>query len=101
MALYGIVDEGSEFGFVAEYCPNGSLYHLFILAHLVFLISIRDAMFESKKELSGVQSISIAYNLAQALNTLHAKRIAHRDIKSANVMVFEKEPCLPFITDYY
>lgn len=25
--LYGIVDEDTEFGFVAEYCVHGSLYH--------------------------------------------------------------------------
>lgn len=44
-------------------------------------------MFQNKMQLSGLQSIDIACSLAQALNTLHAKRIAHRDIKSANGMV--------------
>lgn len=34
-----------------------------------------------------MQSIEFAHSLAHAINVLHAKRIAHRDIKSANIMV--------------
>lgn len=35
VSLYGIVDDGTEFGFVAEYCLNGSLY-LTISVHVVY-----------------------------------------------------------------
>lgn len=47
----------------------------------------RDMYFKNKMILSGMQSIDFACSLAHAINTLHAKRIAHRDIKSANIMV--------------
>lgn len=43
--------------------------------------------FKEKVVLSAVQSIEYAYSLANALSVLHAKKIAHRDIKCANIMV--------------
>lgn len=90
MSLYGIVDEGSEFGFVAEYCSNGSLY---LLMSLLFnqlydvLNYDRDVKLKNKVVLSAMQSIEYAVSLANVINVLHAKKIAHRDIKSGNIMV--------------
>lgn len=48
---------------------------------------MRDTKFAERIVLSGLQSIDIAYSVATALNTLHAKKISHRDIKCANIMV--------------
>lgn len=31
VALYGVVNEGQEFGFVAEYCSNRSLYLFYVV----------------------------------------------------------------------
>lgn len=40
VALYGVVDEAQQFGFVAEYCSNGSLYltTLLLIIRVCFLI---------------------------------------------------------------
>lgn len=47
-----------------------------------------DMKFKGAMVLSEVQCIDYAISLASALNALHNKKIAHRDIKSANVMVW-------------
>lgn len=88
--MYGIVDEGSHYGFVAEYCSLGSIASLIIyLCLLRFNFDIyRDMRFKIHGlVLNGVQSIDFAVNLANAICTLHTKNIAHRDIKCANIMV--------------
>lgn len=36
-----------------------------------------------------MQSIEYAVSLANALSVLHAKKIAHRDIKCSNIMVWK------------
>lgn len=38
--------------------------------------------------LSEVQVTEYAVSLASALHALHSKKIAHRDIKSGNIMVY-------------
>lgn len=68
--------------------PMGACIHYILFLTLPHFIQSRDMKFIHKQlELSCVQSIEYAVALASAINVLHAKRIAHRDIKSANIMV--------------
>lgn len=90
LLLHGILDDGPDFGYVAEYCPNGSLYLIIILCVKCFLILNR-AMKLKNKDLSAVQAVEHAFSLAKSLDVLHAKRLAHRNINNANIMVKKTE----------
>lgn len=60
---------------------------LFLLTLYTFLTTYRDMKFGGKSTLSALQSIEYAISLANAIKSLHAKNVPHRDIKSANIMV--------------
>ncbi|XP_071687742.1 receptor like protein kinase S.2-like [Rutidosis leptorrhynchoides] len=79
VSLIGYCDEDSELILVYEFVPNGSL----------------DDYLEGKKKetyLNWVQRIKICLDIAHGLDYLHTKmsdekRIIHRDIKSANILL--------------
>lgn len=88
MSMYGIVDEGRFFGFVAEYCIHGSMYLCRNMSNNKFNLNpFRNMKFRAGISLGGKLAVEFARNIAGAIANLHTKRIAHRDIKSANIMV--------------
>ncbi|XP_071718474.1 receptor like protein kinase S.2-like [Rutidosis leptorrhynchoides] len=81
VSLLGYCNEDSELILVYEFVPNGSLED--------YLIGIN-----AKIYLNWVQRIKICLNIASGLDYLHTKfsekkKIIHRDIKSANILLDE------------
>ena len=77
LPLYGVTH--NEEGFLIYICmelANTSLYHY---------------LHEEKREPSLQQSINWAKQIAEGMQHLHRNGLAHRDLKSANVLLFEKE----------
>lgn len=63
---------------VMEYAPNGDLEQY-----------IR-SVFKNKKKVDFKFLDSIIYQVTEGLNILHKNRIIHRDIKTSNILIFDK-----------
>ena len=82
--FYGACLEGGQACLVMEHCALGSLYD-YLPSH----------------PLTPVVQHQLAISLAQALQFLHQKKITHRDLKSANILLVTKDSLLQVkITDF-
>lgn len=95
--LLGYCDERDEGVLVFEYIPKGNLQEEIHDHNQIPSTSPNKACHNSKPQLlNWKQRISIAYQLAQALEYLHESgdlQIVHGDIKSSNVLIDEFFNC--------
>lgn len=90
VSLLNIVQMAAFIFLVVEWLFIYILFSWSILNYLFFFIIIRDGKFRDKMVLSAEQATENAITLANALSALHANKIAHRDIKSSNIMVLSQ-----------
>jgi serine/threonine protein kinase len=95
------VEDGAKVGYVMEYCQNGNLYLICESHSMFFFNTTRQSHIKNGIVLSPVKMIEIACGLANILSILHDSCIAHRDIKSANVMVFSFTKFVFFVTSFF
>ena len=72
ITLYDYFKSDHYIYLILEYCPNGSLF---------------DIMTKRGEPFSGQELISIIRQVLQAINYIHSIGIAHRDIKSHNILM--------------
>jgi len=72
VAVYGAIMEEPRYGYVMEYCSNGSLYRIIEKQQVQF--SLRDR-------------IRILLQIAQGMSFLHSKNVIHRDLKCENILM--------------
>lgn len=71
VAMFGAIMEEPRFGYVMEFCANGSLAR----------------MVDKKFKFTAAQKISILLGIARGMVFLHAKQVIHRDLKLDNVLI--------------
>jgi serine/threonine protein kinase len=67
-----------------------------VVVEINFYMFMRQEFMNKGYHISTMQTIEIACGIADALSGLHNSFIAHRDVKSANIMVFSSEFSLLF-----
>lgn len=72
--LYGACTKGDNLGLVMELAPGGSL---------------DEYLLNSSNPLDSALQIAFLYDIARGMSFLHEEGILHRDLKSANVLMFE------------
>ncbi len=71
-------DSKSHFIMVMEYMPGGSLYSL---------------LFQKKQDLEYEKKISMALQIAEGIEYLHANSTVHRDLKTMNIILDKHNNC--------
>lgn len=72
--LYGACTKGDDLGLVMELAPGGSLDKYLL---------------KDSRPLGIALQVAFLYDIARGMNFLHEEGILHRDLKSANVLMFE------------
>lgn len=73
--LFGACTKGDILGLVMELAPGGSL---------------GEYLLNSSEPLDNALQVAFLYDIARGMSFLHDEGILHRDLKSANVLMFEK-----------
>uniref|UniRef100_A0A1B6CN50 Aurora kinase n=1 Tax=Clastoptera arizonana TaxID=38151 RepID=A0A1B6CN50_9HEMI len=76
LKLYGYFHDESRVYMILEYAPKGELY--------------KKLQHEPNKRFTEQRSAEVIFQLADALNYCHAKKVIHRDIKPENLLLGHK-----------
>jgi len=83
ISLYGVVKDPKNFGIIMEYHPNGNLF---------------DFLHKQHNEFTEEEENSVIRGLIGGIAYLHSKAIVHRDLKSSNVLLRNRET--PILCDF-